>query len=223
MGKAIFFKEWLKTKYFFALSLFVTLCFVSYALLKINRIIEFRGTAHLWEVLLQKDVVLIDILQYLPLITGILFGMVQFIPEMAQKRLKLTLHLPYPHNRMILLMLCAGLVMLLSVFIINNAVIGIYLNTLLAHELSARILLTALPWYVAGISAYLLTAWICLEPTWRRRIVNMLLAAGVLRIFFLGDVPQALDYLLWPLIIYTASTIIFPLLSVTRFKEGRQD
>ena len=38
----------------------------------------------------------IDMLQYIPLIAGILMAIVQFVPEMQRKCLKLTLHLPYP-------------------------------------------------------------------------------------------------------------------------------
>lgn len=223
MNRAIFFKEWVKTRYFFVASVVVSVGFVLYALLKINRIVELRGAAHLWEVLLQKDVVLIDMLHYVPLFIGLALGIVQFVPEMLQKRLKLTLHLPYPHQRMILWMLATGLLMLASIFVLNYLMLGVYLRILLAPELLSRILLTALPWYVVGFAAYLFTAWICLEPTWRRRIVNGVLAVGVVYLFFLSDVPEAYDCMLWLLVAYTASILFIPLLSVTRFKEGRED
>lgn len=207
----------------FALSVFVSLCFVIYALMRVNRVVEFRGAAHLWEVLLQKDVVMIDILQYIPLFVGLLLGIVQFVPEMLQKRLKLTLHLPYSQNRMILLMLGMGGMMLGVLFLFNYLVLGSYLYLMLAPELVMRILLTALPWYIAGFTAYLFTAWICLEPGWRGRIVAALMAVGVLRIFFLSDVPQANDSMLWLFLAYTAGIVCLPFLSVRRFRDGRED
>ena len=124
--------------------------------------ITFKGAAHVWEVMLEKEVVFIDILQYLPALLGVLLAVVQFVPEMAQKRLKLTLHLPFPQWKMILLMSGIGLGALALLFIVQTAVLWGYFHALLAPELVARILLTALPWYLAGLTLYLLTAWICI-------------------------------------------------------------
>lgn len=85
------------------------------------------------------------------------------------------------------------------------------------------LLLTALPWYLAGLTLYLLTAWICLEPTWKRRLANLLIAVGVCRIFFLSDTPQAYDGMLPWLALLLVCSLFFPLLSVYRFKQGCQD
>ena len=99
MNKAIFFKEWIKTRGLFFIALLVSLCFAGYVMMRINRVITFKGADHLWAILLSRDTVFIELLQYLPLIIGALFASSQFIPEMTQKRLKLTLHLPYPQQR----------------------------------------------------------------------------------------------------------------------------
>jgi len=169
MIKAIFYKEWIKMRCFYPLSALFLFGATAYALLRVQRVITFKGAAHVWEVMLEKEVVFIDILQYLPALLGVLLAVVQFVPEMAQKRLKLTLHLPFPQWKMILLMSGIGLGALALLFIVQTAVLWGYFHALLAPELVARILLTALPWYLAGLTLYLLTAWICLEPTWKRR------------------------------------------------------
>lgn len=223
MKKAIFYKEWIKTRRYFPAALIVSLAFILYALLRLQRVINFKGVAHLWEILLSRDVVFIEILTYLPMITGLLLAIVQFVPEMQQKRLKLTLHLPYSHTRMLLWMLCAGLSGLFIVDLLNYAVLYAYLQSILAPELIQRILLTTLPWYICGITTYLLTAWICLEPTWKRRIINAFISCGIIRIFYLSDVPQAYDRFIWILLLFTAATLLLPQLSVTRFKAGKQD
>lgn len=103
--------------------------------------------------MLEKEVVFIDILQYLPALLGVLLAVVQFVPEMAQKRLKLTLHLPFPQWKMILLMSGIGLGALALLFIVQTAVLWGYFHALLAPELVARILLTALPWYLGRADA----------------------------------------------------------------------
>lgn len=223
MIKAIFYKEWIKMRYFYPLSALLLTGFTLYALLRIQRVITFRGVAHLWEVLLEKEVVLIDTLQYLPMLLGILLALTQFVPEMSQKRLKLTLHLPFPERRMILLMEGIGAGALTLLLLLQGAILWSYLATVLPPELTARILLTALPWALAGLTLYLLTAWICLEPTWRRRIVNILIAAGIGRLFFLSDLPEAYNGMIPWLVLLLAGSLFSPLLSTWRFKQGCQD
>ena len=210
MIKAIFYKEWIKMRCFYPLSALFLFGATAYALLRVQRVITFKGAAHVWEVMLEKEVVFIDILQYLPALLGVLLAVVQFVPEMAQKRLKLTLHLPFPQWKMILLMSGIGLGALALLFIVQTAVLWGYFHALL-------------PWYLAGLTLYLLTAWICLEPTWKRRLANLLIAVGVCRIFFLSDTPQAYDGMLSWLALLLVCSLFFPLLSVYRFKQGCQD
>ena len=81
MNKAIFFKEWIKTRGLFFITLLVSLCFAGYVMMRINRVITFKGADHLWAILLSRDTVFIELLQYLPLIIGALFASSQFIPD----------------------------------------------------------------------------------------------------------------------------------------------
>ena len=138
---AIFYKEWIKTRWYFLLAVLATLGFTGYCMLRINRVVEMKGAAHVWEVMLQRDVIFIDMLQYIPLIAGILMAIVQFVPEMQRKCLKLTLHLPYPELKMTGNMLLSGLVLLLVCFASNFLLMEVYLNGILAHELKNHILL----------------------------------------------------------------------------------
>ena len=189
MIKAIFYKEWIKMRWFCLVAALFLAGFTAYALLRVQRVITFKGAAHIWEVMLEKEVVFIDILQYLPVLLGVLLALVQFIPEMTHKRLKLTLHLPFPQRKMILLMMGVGLAALAVLSAVQAFVLWCYFHTLLAPELVSRILLTSLPWYLAGLALYPLAAWVCLEPTWRRRVADILVAVGVCRLFFLSETP----------------------------------
>ena len=211
---AIFYKEWIKTRWYFLLAVLATLGFTGYCMLRINRVVEMKGAAHVWEVMLQHDVIFIDMLQYIPLIAGILMAIVQFVPEMQRKCLKLTLHLPYPELKMTGNMLLSGLILILVCFASNFLLMEVYLNGILAHELKNHILLTALTWYLA---------WICLEPAWKRRILNLIIAVLLLRIFFLSPTPEAYNKFLPYLVVYTLLTASFSWLSIVRFKAGKQD
>ena len=223
MIKAIFYKEWIKMRWFCLVAALFLAGFTAYALLRVQRVITFKGAAHIWEVMLEKEVVFIDILQYLPVLLGVLLALVQFIPEMTHKRLKLTLHLPFPQRKMILLMMGVGLAALAVLSAVQAFVLWCYFHTLLAPELVSRILLTSLPWYLAGLALYPLAAWVCLEPTWRRRVADILVAVGVCRLFFLSKTPQAYDGMLPWLLALLLCVLFFPLLSVYRFKQGCQD
>lgn len=219
----IFYKEWIKTRWYYLLAVLTTLGFTSYCLLRINRVVELKGAAHLWEVMLQRDVIFIDLLEYIPLLTGLLMALVQFVPEMQRKCLKLTLHLPYPQMKMTALMLLSGFSLLLIAFVSNLLLMQGYLSTILASELKNHILLTAATWYLAGLAAYLLMAWVCLEPTWKRRLLNLMVTVLVLRIFFLSETPEAYRPFLPLLALYTLLTASLSWLSVVRFKAGKQD
>ena len=223
MIKGIFYKEWIKMRWFCLVAALFLAGFTAYALLRVQRVITFKGAAHIWEVMLEKEVVFIDILQYLPVLLGVLLALVQFIPEMTHKRLKLTLHLPFPQRKMILLMMGVGLAALAVLSAVQAFVLWCYFHTLLAPELVSRILLTSLPWYLAGLALYPLAAWVCLEPTWRRRVADILVAVGVCRLFFLSETPQAYDGMLPWLLALLLCVLFFPLLSVYRFKQGCQD
>jgi len=171
MLRAIFYKEWLKTRWYYLVAVLLSLGFVGYVLLNFFRAAGLKGIAHLWEVMLLRDAVFVDLLQFVPLVVGLLFAVVQFVPEMQRKCLKLTLHLPCPELRMIGAMLLYGGLLLGVLFTVSLGVLFVAFRGVLAPELVRHILLTAAPWYAAGIAAYLLAAWICLEPTWRRRLL----------------------------------------------------
>lgn len=220
---AIFYKEWIKTRWYLLLALLVTLGFAGYSMLRINRVASMKGVEHVWEVMLARDTVFVDLLEFIPLLVGILLALVQFVPEMHHKCLKLTLHLPYPQLRMINLMLLYGLVVLLICFAANYLLMTVYMQGVLAPELYSRILLTVLPWYLAGIAAYLLISWIYLEPTWKRRVLNLVISVLLLRIFFLAPAPEAYNAFLPWLAIYTLLTASLSWLSIARFKAGEQD
>lgn len=223
MTKAIIFKEWLKTRRVFWVSLGVILLFALYAIMCIRRVEQSHGVEHVWQIMLMKDQTFIDAIKYVPVIIGLALGVAQMAPEMQQKRLKLTLHLPYPQNRLVVAMICTGLVELLVMFLVQALIIGIYYRMLVTSEMTWHVMLTTIPWYIAGLDAYLFTAAVCLEGRWRRRVLLALVAVGVLAIYFMQSVPQAYNGMLVGATVFTLLIVLLSLLSVDRFKEGLID
>lgn len=223
MWKAIVYKEWIKTRRYLFAALLLTPGFAGYGLLRLYRAVELMGAGHIWEVMVTRNAVFIDPIRFVPLLAGLLLAVVQFVPEMQRKCLKLTLHLPVPALATLGAMLAFGLAALSVLFGIGVAIVGLGPLPVIARELAGNILCTALPWFLAGMAAYLLGAWVILEPTWRLRAVNILMSLLVLRLFFLGEVPHAYDGFLPLLALLTACTASLSWISVVRFMAGRQD
>ncbi len=223
MEKALLFKEWLKTRRVFAVSLILAVAMASYTVLMMNRLIELKGVEHLWLIMLLRDNSFVDIIKYVPIVIGIAIGVSQMAPEMMQKRLKLTLHLPYPQDRLISLMLLTGIIELAVIFIIQIGIIAVYDSAILPRELVCRVILTTLPWHFAGFTAYLFTTSICLEGTWKRRVILGLLCVATLMIYFLQPALEAYNGMIIIMIIFFFLLSILSFGSVIRFKEGRQD
>lgn len=205
------------------LATFFLIGITGYSMLRVGRTIDMKGIDHLWMVMVLKDAIFIDLLQFVPLLIGILLAAVQFFPEMQRKCLKLTLHLPYSQKRMVLLMLAYGVCVLVISFALSIILMGVYLPQHFTGELVQRILLSAAPWFLAGFSGYLLVSWVCLEPTWKRRVLNMIIAALIIRVYFLAPGAEAYNSFLPWLALYTLLIASLSWISVVRFKAGKQD
>lgn len=219
----IYYKEWVKTRWYILLMFLATNGFSIYALIRVFRVIDLKGANHLWEVGISKDTVFIENpLQFIPIIAGLVFALVQFCPEMYHKCLKLTLHLPCSYSKMLFSMLKFGLIAIISCFAVNLIILFCGLQHIFAHELYLRIILTSLPWFLAGVASYLLTSWIVLEPSWLYRVRNIIISLLVLRVYFVSPYPEAYNSFLPFLTVFTLLLSSLSWISVNRFKRGEQ-
>ena len=223
MTDAIIFKEWLKTRRVFWIALAVAVLFGIYAIMCIRRVGASHGVEHIWLIMLMKDQTFIDAVKYVPAVIGLALGIAQMAPEMQLKRLKLTLHLPFPQNRLIMTMVGVGLAELAAIFLVQALIIGIYYRTVVTSEMTWHVMLTTIPWYIAGLNAYLFASAVCLEGRWSRRILTGLLGVGILSIYFMQPMPQAYNNMIVGAVIFTILLMLLSLLSVYRFKEGQID
>ena len=201
----------------------LTVALTVYAMIVINRLITLKGVEHLWMIMLLKDNTFVEILKYLPLAVGVAIGAAQMVPEMQQKRLKLTLHLPFPQMRLCIMMLGFGLASCALVFVVQWMAVGVFYARIIPSQLVWRVLLTMLPWYAAGLMGYLFTAAVCLEGTWSRRVIVSLLGIAMVMVCYLQPAPEAYNAFIFLIMGYVCVLLALPLGSVMRFKEGRQD
>lgn len=223
MTKAIFYKEWIKLRWVIAGMSGIFVALIPYLIINLHSKFRFAGKAHLWSVIADKDINMISEIHYFPLLAGLLLGLFQFIPEMNKKSFKLTLHLPHPEMLTVLKMLFFGLGNLVALFIISEGLLFWLLSFSLPPAVLSAWFFATLPWYLAGIAAYLLTCWVCIEPLWKQRAANTLVAAALISVFLRTAGSFAYLHALPFLIALVLVSLLFPFYSVFRFKEGSSE
>ncbi len=222
MIKSLFFKEWTKSRWVLLIILLVLAAVTAYAFIGIARDIRLNGYGEVWEMILQKGVTHFNYLKFLPLLAGIVLALSQYVPEMTNKRLKLTLHLPLPEFRMLLTMLLFGIVSLSILFLLTYLTINFGVKNYFSHEIAAWNLASVHPWLWSGLAGYLLTAWVCIEPVWRQRIFNAVMAVVILSLYYFRATPGSYAGFLPFLILLAVLCGLFSYYSLIRFKDGEQ-
>ena len=222
MIKSILYKECIKSRWTLLVMFIVLAGVVGYILVDVSRTIRVSSEVAVWEMVIQNGVTYIKYLNFLPLIGGILLGVVQFVPEMTNKRLKLTLHLPMPETKILLSMLLFGIISLVVLFGLTYISVYLGLSRFFSYEIVLWNLNLLLPWLLGGLVAYLLTVWICIEPVWKQRIFDAVIGILIVSLFYFKALPGAYCPLLGYLIVLMILSISFSFYSLIRFKDGEQ-
>lgn len=220
MYKAVLGKEWIKTRWFVIGICLASILLHAYMFIKLGRSMRLAGMVHLWDVIINRDQFIFREIRYLPILSGIVLGVAQFVPEIYQKRLKLALHLPLKSLRIISWNISYGLICLMTVFVFSCIVLLSYMSIYFSSEFIISAFYTILPWYLAGLSTYFLVAWICLEPRWDRRIISTLISLPLINMYMLGKLPAAYYSSVY-IIVLTLLSIVLVYQSVVRFKDGK--
>lgn len=223
MVKAIIYKEWLKSRWYLLGIVLMTVVAAAFSFVNLGKIFQFNGAAPVWSTLVYKDTTFMENLKFLPLLSGIALAVAQWVPEMNRKCLKLTLHLPYPRGRMILMMYLYGVISLAILFCIVALAAALFLGHYFPHELTGRIIMTMIPWYLAGFAGYLWTSGLVTEPTWSARVLILLLLAGFVRLAFISTVPESYNGFLPLMTVFVLCGQLILFHSIARFREGLQD
>ena len=223
MIKSLIYKEWLKTGSVLACLALMLAGFTAYDFLALSKNAELQGYGFLWAYAVSKNSILVENLIYLPIICGMVLAAAQFIPESYRKRIKLTLHLPLPQAKTVVVMQGYGICLLSALFILQAAALYLFLSHYLVVDIVWRILFSFLTWYCAGLCAYIWTSAICLEPNLKMKLTETVLALALLSSFYLSQQSMAYRHGILPMFI--ATTLLATLLihySVRRFKDGVQ-
>ncbi len=175
---AIFCKEYYKIRRFWLFLLLANILISLQMSVSTRRLFLLDHAEVTWYRVLQLGQLYCEQLRYLPVITGLILGVVQFLPEIIGERLRLGLHLPIRPERLICYHLVVGVIALLLALLPDIIVLGGITSYWFPSKWPLTLFFTVLPWFLAGIVAYLGCALVLLEPDVRLKGCNMLVVIG---------------------------------------------
>ena len=221
MALHLFNKEWLKTKWFVLASLVLGVGTILYAFIGLNSNIinADGGSNYVFEWFTQAGQPHYGIFKNIPFIIALLIGGSQYLPEVLQKRIKLTLHLPLNEIVMLYTMVLYGFLMILSlmvIFMILFFTIDLYFFPVEMHVMAIN---AFLPWILGGFTTYFFVAMIAMEPSWKFRCLYAIVVYELLDIYLLGGNMSNLYVLMIIVLVIASLGMIY---TANRFKIGEK-
>ena len=216
----ITYKEWLKIRWtVLGLSALMLMSLIyTYAI--VNYTYRFSEANGFWYNLIYRGSSYYSRINYLPLLSGLILAAVQWVPEIQRKRIKLTFHLPVNEYSILMQMIGIGastLALIFSGFYLLFALLGYYY---FPAEIVHSAMLTLFPRFLLGMSAYLMAAYIILEPHMLRRILYAVISVGLGKLFLYGWFYNIYDRILPQMLLLTLLLSIAVIYPGHRFKKG---
>jgi hypothetical protein len=221
MLKPIFYKEFLKIRWSWLTLAVLNGLLMGYIFVETRRLFTLDHAEMVWYRVLHLGQIHYGHLTYAPVVTGLLLGAVQYLPEMIGERLRLSLHLPVSPHRLILTHALVGLAAIALIAALDLAALALITARYFPIEAVATALWTALPWQIAGLAAYLGMTLGLLEPDYRLKLFNLAVAAGVAGLFLRAVEPGGYSFLLPALFIAVLLMVPAVLLPAYHFRYRR--
>lgn len=177
--RAVFFKEYVKTRVCMAGLTAASLVYMAWIWLTVHRLFLLDHPEIVWYRVMDLGQMPYAALTALPVACACIFCCFQFLPEMQDERLRISLHLPCGMAPLLLAHLFFGLAFLTLLFLLDGFLLVLTLGRHFPKEAVHTALLTAAPWFLAGLYAYLCTTYAILEPHRRAKLMGVLLGIGL--------------------------------------------
>lgn len=220
MFKAVIYKEWIKTGWFLIILTILALLTVAKIFLTVQHNITFSDANNYWYYILFQSFSYESYLKFVPLVIGLTLASAQYIPEITDKRIKLTFHLPLKENNIMLMMLGYGVVSLLGSYLIIFLSFAVLSNIYFPAEVMNAAFINIAPWLLAGFVGYFMAALVILEAIWKYRAAYFVVGASFIMLFFESSMNGAYAPALPLLAIISILSSISLLFSAYRFRKG---
>ncbi|QLA16112.1 hypothetical protein [Desulfolutivibrio sulfoxidireducens] len=188
---ALVWKEWLKVRGAYLLLWVLHLAAGTCAVVALRSLFAGAHPEMVWYQAAILGNTPFDIFRHLPWAGGLLLAGAQHLPEIRDKRLRLTLHLPVPLGTVILCGLGVGAGLGLSLAAFDLGLVVVASLGRFPLELAMTQALALLPLEAAGMATYLGATCALFEPTTPGRIHLLLLTALSVAVFLVPAAPGA--------------------------------
>lgn len=155
--------------------LIFNLCFMLWNFISIRRLFTLDHSEVVWYRVMNLGQIPYQDLIFVPLITAIIFCIFQFLQEMRDARIRISLHLPCNSSTIVLFHALYGLAFLFILFLVDMLTLALTLNYYFPSEVCASAFDTTLPWFMAGLFVYLGGTFILLEPQIKRKFLGVII------------------------------------------------
>lgn len=174
----VWYKEAIKTRACTLILLLLSLIFMGWIWLGVNRLFLLDHPEIVWYRVMDLGQIPYSALTFFPVACACVFCVCQFLPEMRDERLRISLHLPCGMAPLMLAHLLFGMAFLAVLFLMDSLLLILMMGRFFPHEAVREALHTCLPWFLAGFYAYLCTAYAILEPQKRAKLMGVILGVG---------------------------------------------
>ncbi len=178
-----------------------------------------QGASTTWYRHLFMFTTYIGLFKLAPVVIGVALSVFQFLPELGQKRLRLSLHLPLDPKITLLTMVLFGEAILLVGMVFLFVVLTLFMSFLMPWQLISPAILSIIPWGLAGIIGYNFMVVVLLEPVFFQRLFHGATGTVLLLFCMQKTVMEGLNPQLWWIALLTFSSLLGVLYTGNRFAK----
>jgi len=219
MFKKIFKKEYIKLRYVLLGLLLMNSGLVVKMWLSMRAAFKLNPSINVWLDLIEKNSLYFGGVTGVLELSGLIIGILQFLPEVDKKRFRISCHLPLNESGMIFSMVLSGIFFLTALWIIDTLAVYAVGVVYFPREIYTAALSLMCVSQLKTIIAYIFGVVITLEPQKMRKAVLIAIFFPMLTLFA-ADGYRSYEGEMLPFIIITLMMIPVVLNPAYRFRKG---
>ncbi|TYT74401.1 hypothetical protein [Desulfobotulus mexicanus] len=220
MIRAFIFKEWLKLRWaFLGLSLLGLgfLVFINHSLYR-----EFAAgpAVPIWQNLVERQVMFFAGIKYFGVLAGLVTALVQWLPDIPNRGLRLQLHLPFPQMQGMAIVVFCGALTMIFVCVQILFLLLVITQYYFPWPVVRAVGLTVIPWMLAGLPVYAMTGALLLDTSPVRKVVYGLIGWQMASLYLAGCGYAGFEGVLGLYGLMALLMLFAPFIPAERFKRG---
>ena len=179
----------------------------------------FPGTV-IWQNLVERQEIYFRLFKPMGVLTGLVIAAVQFLPDIPKRGLRLLFHLPISHTTAMAVTIGSGAGLVVAICLLGLGIILLAGHLFFPPPVVTAAWQTALPWFLAAIPAYGMTAATLVEVRRIRKGAYVLIGWQVCALFFGGCGVGNFLPVMGRYTLFSSLFVLVPFIAAERFKKG---